>query len=534
MTKKSNRKKRGTTRRSSKRRAKTRTYQGGEKVRKTYEDDSLLLDYAGNIDKDGKREGKGSLNYKNGDNYWGMFKADKRDGKGKLVDKNFNFYDGLWENDMRNGKGHSIHKTEGEYEGEYKNDLREGFGTMIWNNGSVYQGEWVNDKPVQQTVVEKTVSPQVSAHDTGTVERISPSMRKKSTRKTSSFRGDWNFRMGHCNEKVCIKCDKKSGITSMTIDGEKLHLKEGQKASVGGIGSVVFYANETLSVAAKRFEGCNAHYFGESLLIELIKKRFDGKWPFYLVPSYTVVSENCYYSIMHSKQMDLSHLLKDRDELSQHDKISIYNQILTGIIELHNKGFYLTDLKPNNVLADVVLDVDGFKSYKIWLCDIGGIVSNLSDNREYNIMEAISEGLGGYCDSNTEGMDAGSISEGSFTYPTRTISHQKYEGRCQSEETIVFLGGMFHQICMMWLFIFGTKEESDFLTKNAWYKEMNKKGNYAKIAKFEEKLPVVMRPFFLDPYVKLLEKSFDSGIAGVLGSFHEDEGNYALSPSTVT
>lgn len=512
MTKKFNGKKRRRTIRkmTTKNMAEKKKFQGGKTVYYAAED-PLLLKYSGEVDEEGRRQGDGFLSYKNGDNYWGSFVNDKREGKGKLVYNNLSSFDGIWKNDMKDD-GHMFIVKEGDYYGTFKDDLRDGTGKMVWKNGKIYEGEWANDKPVHNQVEESQVTSSINNN-------------KKSARKTSSFRKDWNFSKNHCNETVCIKCGENSEITSLIIDGEILHPRPGQKAIAGGFGSVVFYENANLSVAAKRFfEGCDSAYLGESLLIELIKNRFKGKWPLYFVPSYTVVSEHCYYSIMHSKQMNLSQLLKDRDNLSLHDKTSIYNQILEGIIELFQKGFYLTDLKPVNVLVDVILGVDGFKSYKIWLCDIGGIVSRV-DFREKKIMETMIEGIG-QCAAD---MDVeGSISEGAFSYPTKTLSHKNYNGRCNSNETIVFLGGMFHQICMMWLFIFVTKEESDFLTKNAWYKEMNKNGNYAKINQFKKKLPVRMQPFFLDPFVKTLEKSFDSGLVGVLGSFYEDEAKYAL------
>ena len=69
--------------------------------------------------KNGKRNGKGIINYNNGDKYTGTFKDGYRDGQGTHL--------------FSNGD---------KYIGEFKEGWLHGKGKMIFNSGEIYDGSW--------------------------------------------------------------------------------------------------------------------------------------------------------------------------------------------------------------------------------------------------------------------------------------------------------------------------------------------------------------------------------------------------------
>ena len=90
--------------------------------------------YEGEIDENGNREGKGIMNYHNGDSYSGEWKNDMKNGNGRMSYFNVDFYNGYWKNDKKEGKGIMKYNNGDEYNGDWKNDLREGKGKMIYND----------------------------------------------------------------------------------------------------------------------------------------------------------------------------------------------------------------------------------------------------------------------------------------------------------------------------------------------------------------------------------------------------------------
>jgi hypothetical protein len=76
--------------------------------------------------KAGKKHGKGTKTWPNGDRYEGSFVADFKEGVGTYV-----WGRGPWAGDR--------------YEGVYSRDRRHGFGTYRWTSGDVYAGPWEND-----------------------------------------------------------------------------------------------------------------------------------------------------------------------------------------------------------------------------------------------------------------------------------------------------------------------------------------------------------------------------------------------------
>jgi hypothetical protein len=97
--------------------------------------------YRGNIDNNGRRNGKGEYTWTDGSVYEGDWLADKRHGKGKFTYANGDVFVGEYKDDLRNGKGKYTFPNGDVFVGEYKDDLRNGMWKLLR-----YQGEWSNDK----------------------------------------------------------------------------------------------------------------------------------------------------------------------------------------------------------------------------------------------------------------------------------------------------------------------------------------------------------------------------------------------------
>ena len=102
--------------------------------------------YIGEI-KNGKREGKGIFNFKNGDIYEGDWKNDKMDGKGIYYHKKTDGtdrYEGDFRNDKRDGKGIVYFRDGNRYEGDFRNGRQEGKGVYYFNDGDRMMGDYLN------------------------------------------------------------------------------------------------------------------------------------------------------------------------------------------------------------------------------------------------------------------------------------------------------------------------------------------------------------------------------------------------------
>lgn len=74
--------------------------------------------------KNGKYNGYGKMQYKNGDIYYGYWKNNKRDIYGKMIYKTKEVYIGVWSNDLREEFGILLDKSHNKsYVGSFKNDL---------------------------------------------------------------------------------------------------------------------------------------------------------------------------------------------------------------------------------------------------------------------------------------------------------------------------------------------------------------------------------------------------------------------------
>ena len=94
----------------------------------------------------GKKEGNGTMIYKNGTRYEGAFKKNKHNGFGKLIQLDGETFIGEWKDGKINGNGVRYHKNGDKYIGSYINNIRNGLGHYIFSNGDSYEGNWINGK----------------------------------------------------------------------------------------------------------------------------------------------------------------------------------------------------------------------------------------------------------------------------------------------------------------------------------------------------------------------------------------------------
>ena len=91
--------------------------------------------------KNGKLEpGKSMWTYHDGSVYEGLQKNYKKDGKGTFTDKNGTKYEGLFKNDKKTDKKGKETSPDGTiYEGGFKNDLKDGVAKLTKDGKDVYQ-----------------------------------------------------------------------------------------------------------------------------------------------------------------------------------------------------------------------------------------------------------------------------------------------------------------------------------------------------------------------------------------------------------
>ena len=95
----------------------------------------------------GVREGVGMMIYENGDIYNGNWNNNVRDGNGVLVCRDGRFFDGLWSNGKM-VKGLYRWSNGDIYDGEFKDGKCNGFGKIYWSkDGSWFEGEFKDDQP---------------------------------------------------------------------------------------------------------------------------------------------------------------------------------------------------------------------------------------------------------------------------------------------------------------------------------------------------------------------------------------------------
>ena len=100
----------------------------------------------------GKREGKGTYFFADGDVYEGEWKDGKKEGKGTYYFKDGDIYEGYWKNSDFNGKGIYYYKSGDVYDGDYLDNKRHGKGIYYFIGGSRFEGDWIDDKKDGQGV----------------------------------------------------------------------------------------------------------------------------------------------------------------------------------------------------------------------------------------------------------------------------------------------------------------------------------------------------------------------------------------------
>ncbi|CAI2360757.1 unnamed protein product [Moneuplotes crassus] len=88
------------------------------------------------------RTGYGVKKYLNGDHYVGHFHEGKAHGKGIYTWKNSDIYDGEWKHGVKEGNGMWKGINNESYIGEWKNSKADGYGVQVWASGDRYEGEW--------------------------------------------------------------------------------------------------------------------------------------------------------------------------------------------------------------------------------------------------------------------------------------------------------------------------------------------------------------------------------------------------------
>jgi len=95
---------------------------------------------------DDKRTGKGTYTWKNGDEHVGEFVDGKKHGQGTFKWKNGDEYVGMWIDEKRTGQGTFKWSDGNEYVGEFVDGKKHGQGTFKFKNGDEYVGGWIDDK----------------------------------------------------------------------------------------------------------------------------------------------------------------------------------------------------------------------------------------------------------------------------------------------------------------------------------------------------------------------------------------------------
>jgi len=118
--------------------------------------DSVKYKYEGKFHK-GKMEGQGKEDYSDNSSYSGEFRGGVRDGYGTFNSKDGYMYEGYWRYGVKQGIGFEFNNNVGLqasmstkekfiYEGEFWNNKRHGIGKYLDVNGDYYIGGWVEGK----------------------------------------------------------------------------------------------------------------------------------------------------------------------------------------------------------------------------------------------------------------------------------------------------------------------------------------------------------------------------------------------------
>ena len=88
---------------------------------------------------DGKRHGKGKMDYANGDSYTGIWVNDQRTGHGVHTSLDGSRYEGQWKNGRKHGKATMSFANADQYTGDWLDGRRTGTGICVFSNGDRYE-----------------------------------------------------------------------------------------------------------------------------------------------------------------------------------------------------------------------------------------------------------------------------------------------------------------------------------------------------------------------------------------------------------
>lgn len=95
---------------------------------------------------DGKKQGTGKYEWKDGTTYEGEFANDEINGHGKLTIPEKGTYDGNFVNGKKSGQGTYTFANGDVYVGNWQDDKMSGEGTYTFKNGDTYVGTFSNNK----------------------------------------------------------------------------------------------------------------------------------------------------------------------------------------------------------------------------------------------------------------------------------------------------------------------------------------------------------------------------------------------------
>lgn len=100
---------------------------------KTFDDESK---YIGQVDSEGKKQGKGKMIHQDGIYFEGYFDKDVFNGPGNLYIPCGDFFKGVWKEGVIDGQGIYVNKDQIKYEGGWKDNLQHGYGVENWPDGT--------------------------------------------------------------------------------------------------------------------------------------------------------------------------------------------------------------------------------------------------------------------------------------------------------------------------------------------------------------------------------------------------------------
>jgi hypothetical protein len=106
---------------------------------------ATLLKYEGEM-KNGRREGQGTLYYKDGSKIEGEWKNGQANGKCRAFSKGGLFYEGNLKDSAQDGHGIYYYNNGDKYEGIFKNKNKHGYGIYYYTNGNRYEGNWQDNE----------------------------------------------------------------------------------------------------------------------------------------------------------------------------------------------------------------------------------------------------------------------------------------------------------------------------------------------------------------------------------------------------